>query len=584
MPVTSIHLTTRRFIAIGLIALVLVPSTAQAASNPLYTLGVDRSWGETSEDDQAVAYAPGTFLHGLVNRVAPAGRTPGDGSRLLDARVAQGTGLANVFVAHMAADLTQRPDLLLPGPVFGAAWYGEWHDLNTNGVIDDVHDTLADAMDEFTWRGRSSGADVAMPVFTYPIPKSYPTNAFRLHGMSDGGFRKDAFVDMTDSAEQEWASDPARTWAVTPGMYDASVLMRYTMVTAADAIQVKGIPGGFDLSDPAALVDVDVYGALNPDVETLYLSASTTLKPTVDGALKPDVSEIEDMLPPFDSPSITIIAGQANSRIQPEFPREPNHILDDYGGHATFGGVGDVLGSHNTYEGYQSAPHYFVDAQGQINWLPTVDADTGTGVHVNVQRGSVDVGLANYVPHMDDYPHGRKMTPVFGVGAIFVAWFDANGDGFRGKVCDTNDPEAWDAERNTCRAPESTNGQFKSTGSDPGGASLCNESAKSTVSVAPIGGDWPGVILVRDQEHYSSVVWNRDWEVLTDDRVIELEWRACVTDGSARTRDVLIFPAGSPTIAFMTTLTSTSGEWIDAHGVRQASETVTDVDIYYPTL
>ncbi len=575
-----------------------VPTAALAGPNALYYSGHDPSWGTTLEDDGAIARTPGQPLDGLENRVTFPGATPGDGGRFLDSRVAQGNGQLNLYVAQFASDVTSRPDLLFPGPVVAVAWYGEWNDLDGDGAIDDIHDDVGSGADEFVWRGRSSGNDVAMPIYVHPVPKTFPAvvggNAVRFHGFSDGEYRRDTYDDFTDAEEQVWINDPAVTWAITPGLYDASILVRLTVITAADAIQDSGHPLRYNVDSPDALLDVDLYEALSPEVEGLYTSFTAALNPTVDAfnkVARESYAEAQRMaadVVALTDPFTRALAGDAvenaGMAIRPAFPKEPNHIFDDYGGHALFGGVGDTLGSYNSYDGYQSDVHFFVDAFGEITIHPTVHANTGAGPEVYVQRDTLDFSYSFAVPDDGSRPHPRQATAIFGVNADVVAWMDRNGDGFRGAVCDPSDPNEWDAARNTCRNPRTLDGRFDPVSGDGSGASLCRESAKGSVLVLPLDGEWTGAFLVRDYERYSNVVWNQNWEVLLGSEPVTLEWRPCLSNSSTRTRDVIVFPAGNPTVTIATSVTMTSGEYVDASGIRRPSETVTDFDVYHPTL
>ncbi len=587
--------------AVGVAAILLVPSIAVAGPNALYYAGYDDSWGRTLEDDGEVARAPGTALDGIANKVTFGGATPGDGGRFLDARVAQGNGQVNVFAGTLASDTTDHPNTLLPGPVVAVAWYGDWNDLDGDGAIDDIHDDPGDGADEFVWRGRSSETDLAMPLYVHPNPGKFPAgvsgNAVRFRGFTDGSFREDAYTDFTDRDEQLWFNDPARTWAVTPGIYDGGLLIRMTFVTVAEAIQKKGDPLHYDLSDPNALIDVDVYDSLSPELEALYTSVMASLTPTaneIDEIRRtggPAAEIIDNQVTPVTDPLVDSIRayqsdgqGEAMRTITPAFPKEPNHVFDDYGGNAIFGGVGDTLGSYNSYAGYQSDVHFFVDAWGEITWHPAVHANSGAGPEVWAERGSADASYAFTTPDDGAYPHGRSTTAIFGVNAEIVAWMDRNGDGFRGAVCNPEDPDEWDASRNTCRSADSVDGRFAPTSGDGSGASLCRESAKGTVTVFPLDGDWEGAVLVKDHDHYGNVVWNQDWQVLLGSEPVSLEWRPCIQNSYTRTSDVILFPAGNPTVTIATVVTMTSGEYVDADGITHTSETVTDFDVYHPSL
>ncbi len=595
-----------RTLAYVLIATVMVApgfaTLASAGPNALYHAGVDASWGNTLEDDGESVRAPGTDLDGVANRVTFPGREPGDGGRFLDARVGQRFSQVHLYSGMMAAEITGRPNILLPGPVASAAWYGEWNDLNGDGDIDDIHDDVGSGSDEFVWRGRSSGHDVAMPHYVHPylntsiVTPASGFNGMRVYGLGDDArFYSTRFTDLTDTDEQHWIDEGRSSWAITPGMVDASLLTEIQFVVAADAIQARGTPLGYDLNDPAAVIDVDRYETLSPEAEGLYASVMTAISPTyqeirrtlvaIDESFDGTLADVRDAaLGAAGDPQTTLA-----TRYAPPDPREPNHVLDDYGGHAIFGGVGDVAGSWNQYPGYQSGYHFWVDARARIIWHPVIDVDTGpAGIHVNQGIQGVDLNYGvTPTTATGERPHNRQAPVLFGLTSTYRAWWDTSGDGFLGVMCDPDDPAAWDANRNTCKGSEMWT---SSTNAGPGdkGAGLCSISAKDDAIVMPIGGNWPGVIVIRDHERYSSTIWRTadgaPPEVLIDASPVTLAWRPCFDAGSTRGQDLLLFPGGSPTVNILTIVKATSGEWIDEFGIRHAPETVTDVDVYYAML
>ncbi len=597
----SISRFSMRRLAGALILMTLTAGVASAGPNALYYAGVDDSWGRTLEDDQAVVNAPLTPLHGITNRVVESGTTQGDGGRFLDARVAQRIGDTSIFAGQLADTATSRPNVIFPGAVHAVAWYGAWSDINDDGVIDDIQDSADAPGDEFVWRGRSSSADVPMDLYVHPLINgsvyagfgSTSVNALRLYGLGEGHrYYSETYLDRTDTDEQHYFQSGSSTWAVTPGMED-SFLAPMTHVTVADAIQVQGGELRRDPNDPNARVDVDRYQSLSPDAELLYISTMTALKPTI--------WDTRWIVRQFGDMNFALVNGaieDANRAIgrpnevaflltSPQFPREPNHARDDFNGNAIFGGVGDIAGSYNTYEGYQSGYHFIADSQVKFYLRPAVDVNTGPG-GVQVHQGaSVFFVLETVSPgvSLTERPHERRAHALFSAGATLSAWWDKSGDGFRGSVCDPSDPAEWDAERNTCREYDqySSRHEFNGGGGD-GGAGLCLNSAKQDLIVTPVGGNWPGVVVIKDYEYYSNALWGSTPEVRVDDQPIILEWNPCSGNSGTSTRDMILFPGGSPTIAVETSFTATSGIWIDSDGVYHAPETVTDVDIYYPVL
>lgn len=556
-----------RSITIAILTLFLFSPLAQAGPAVLYHAGVDDSWGRTHEDDGAVAHAPKSPLDGVTNKVVFPGSIPGDGSLFLDARVAQNIGDVNVYAAELAAPVTGRSDLVFPGRASAVAWYGEWRD-DGDHVIEDLPDDGGDANDEFKWRGKASGDDVRMLLVVHPTMNStvhvgvvgycdcLPFYAFGDPATRSSGFYK----DFSNQPEPYWYEDGSSRWARRPGLVDASLLSPMTHVTVADAIVDTGAPFGHDFKDAKALIDVDRYEVLSQDAANLYASTMASVQPTA--------FELRD-LSDFHGDRIDAVVGDAfrgNVRadlfpvLMPPFPREPNTADDDFGGHARFGGVGDVAGSFNTYEGYQAAPHYMVDAFA----VPDTEPVPGT------RPGG----------------HERNEGFVLALTVQVYAWHDLNMDGFLGAMCDTSDPQEWDAERNTCRNLADKTGWMK--GDSSAGefvASLCYDSTILKAKVSPVGGTWPGVIVVRGAPTFSDTDQvPRDVQVRAgDSEPIELEWNAC-DGGRARTRDIIVFPAGSPLVPIRTEVTATSTTWRDRNGLEYPVETVRDVDVYLASL
>ncbi len=548
---------------------------------------VDGTFGRTSEDDGAIANTPGSALHGLSNRVHYAGETIGQGGLFLDSRIASRVSAQNaatyyVYGEGATAPYTGRDDVIFPGYHGVATWYGWWSDIDNDGIISDVHDSAQSVEDEFLWRGRATEEEIPMPYFVYPRTKNRVTamNNIGIFGLSEPMHSEAGMQDFTDDQDQQiWyahGNTHGSDWSVA-GPYD-SLLVSFTFVTAADFTPKSGTPLRLDPSEARGLIDVDNYHALSPDVELLYFGTMQGLKPTVD-AVRGVINTGYDSGPLAAIDTLNDVMREPmrpiHRTLQPPLPKEPNHALDDFNGNAVFGHVGDVAGSYNTYDGYQSGEYrVFLDAQGAMR----------------VSYSNVN-NMFFYDPFIvspDDDPHKRQTGVVFGIKALMAAWQDKNMDGYYGVVCDPEDPAQWDSERGTCtNIPQPTDSI--STGGESG-AGLCSVTYKPPAQVLPIGGNWPGAIRVRNQGDVAYAATHavppESVTVHIDDQPIELEWWPCTSPGTnaAYGSDVIIFPAGNPTIPIMTIVTFASGVWTDRDGIDHPSETVTDVDVYLPYL
>ncbi len=294
----------------------------------------------TLEDDGAIVNAPGHVFHGRENRVVPAGRTMGDGSLFLDARLHESvSGIvagAEVPLGLIVGGALGRPNLVFPGEQQVDAWYGWWNDLNDDGVIDDVHDGVCGASscpeDEFKWRGIASGEALTMTV-------SYIPGNTSISGAPDVAYHSWARMKdetIKSGAHQTWTSN-VRT------AYSESLISTKTVVAYTNAREVTGSYGRypFDLTDGNALVDVDVHDALSPDVESLWWASLIAVK-QIDEASRDPVSLLPANPYPVRPPPVDAPA-------RPELPVSPTALL-------TFA-VGTTLAVYNGEPiGYPARP------------------------------------------------------------------------------------------------------------------------------------------------------------------------------------------------------------------------------------
>ncbi len=567
-------------------ALLLVPGMATASHNDLYYTEIgsqgraDPGFGRTTEPDSATARTPGTpELDGLESRNSFPGAPPGSGGLFLDARIghratATSAGMNMVYTEAFAADITGRSDIIIPGPHATAAWYGWWQDLNGDGVIDDYPEEDGSGDDEFKWRGRASGEEIPMLHYVYPRTQNrvLAMNNIGLFGTAVDTYSKENFEDFTNTDHRAWIATGGASggsWSVN-GPYD-SLLVTMTHVTVANP-GLNGPNFGLDFNAPGTLVDVDVYRAVSPEVGDLYVSVMQAAAPTIRDVLDVPNTAYDEFFYTLNDITETLLSDPMtpiNDEIYPRHAKEPNHVLDDYGGHAFFGGVGDTFGSFNVYPGYQAGdPHLFVDAQARTK----------------LAYGNVDNGFQHEPsPSLRDDPHKRQAGVVFGIKAMMLGWVDKNLDGHFGVICDPQDPQEWDAERGTCKYLPYPHEKVESGGESKGG--LCGITAKDPIMVRPVDGNWPGVVVLRNQGDYDLIANDVEgsFDVRVDNEPIFLDWWPCGSS-EASTADVILFPAGNPTVTIQTIWTVTSPSWVDRDGIQHPSETVTDVDIYYPIL
>ncbi len=546
-----------------------------------YEAGVDHV-ARTQEDDGAVVHAPGTPLDGRVNRVVHAGARPGDGTLFLDATIGQNIGYRSsvqattVYTGMFTGLLLDRPDILLPGDHEISAWYGWWLDADDDHVIFDVHDAACGVStcttDEFVWRGRSTGED-AIAVISYNL-EVYTDPQDLGHS---------ALTDHTDSVdEQGWSG-------VTRLTTDDGFIESGHSFVLADAPVAVGSSLGYDIDHPGVLYDVDRHESLNADIESLYRSSQENAFALVDGVLSgQDADETVSTLYAGVIQMQTDARGAIERMLYPPDPKEPNTDGDDYGGHAVFGGVGDVIGSYNSYEGYVQDFHLWADA------LPWSSVCAGVyaplpGTSTVVSNGACANVIANIAGTNEVDPVGavQGTHPLHGMlypRANVVLWKDVNRDGAVGRGCDP-ESDAFDVERNACTSAPRENHKFWGADSAPEFVEACATATGrgTTFTVSPIGGPWPGVIVIRDVKETTRVAFDGAWEVRTDAEPIELRWgNACESFNPVnfRSRDAIMFPTAYNTVAIRMVSTFSIDPYTDLErGVEVGFERVVDVDL-----
>ncbi len=545
----------------------------------------DGSARETREDDGEVMQSGGATFVGRANRVTYPGSIPGDGSLFLDARLGNLVGadaarLFDLYPGAFAGDVVGNDNVLLPGITSASAWYGHWNDLNANGAIDDVHDAVEEAADEFVWRGKGDGVTTAMTFFVTPYDGVLgyklgdPTNASEVQ-MVDGTAR--------DNAVQEWVG---RT---SPVNRDGGFLATFQVFTVAGARAAIGGKIEFDLDDPAALYDVDTYTAVNNEVEALWTTAARTAddgRLTVLrafwGQVDPVTATVGGMLPPLSTQGVTGLAFGLSDELKPWDTKEPNTEWDDFGGRTTFGGVGDAYGSHNQYDGYFDGYHFAHDTRGRLRACAGLFARVpGVGTEVSVPltcQSSTNDPVASLVLG------GRSTAAVLSFFDEVILWKDINKDGELGDKCDPDDPSQFDAERNICREPYHSRTKIAYYDANEV-VWVCqfSDAVSQTIRVAPMGGDWPpGTVLVKDQRETTRVAFDTHWVPLTGDTPAILRWEsACGGNGKdIHSRDVIVFAVGESTVPLRVDAMMSLASFRDLGlGIENGYEYALDVDV-----
>ncbi len=584
------------------LVVVLIASGVPAVSATHWTLhdgAVDDTARRTLEPDDAVLRIPGNLLDGQVNRVVETGRDPGSGTLFLDARMGNRVGAdgpgsgSDVLPPFATADTAGRSDLLLPGLLHVGAWYGWWRDTDTNGVIDDVHDRACDGSpcggDEFTWKGLGSGTPVSIIHYVLPAPRVAiygAGNATNLDGYANHG----ELLDRTNAGETEQAWVGERS---TPSV-DGGLLATVQTFTLAGAKRAIGTPLGYDPDDPAALVDVDRYEAVSPDLESLYASALRFGQAPDTGGATGFVFDAYNAVFPMVQPAYELAFTAAfevlalgfqtafSTPLSPWTPKEPNTAEDDHEGRALFGGSGDRVGSYNSYPAFQEAWHFWFEATAFTKACAGASAtvpgtSTGVGYPASCTSMSFDPVAANS-------GSGARSAPVIlGFMGDVHLWMDANGDQHVGDICDPS-TDQFDAERNTCDPDHPSVTTYPRGTGDPEVLGACDTSTAKggELVLTPIGGDWPGVIVVRNGEPARLPDEDPDPVPRTDAEPIILHWQSSCSGHDGRgvdSRDYVLFPMGAWTTPIRVESHAAIAGFKDAgRGIDVGAESVTDVD------
>ncbi len=586
-------LITTLFLAASVLAPTVVATHATIHDSP-----VDDRYRRTLEDDQAIMRAPGTPFDGYSNKVVFPGTEIGDGGLFLDARLASRLGpwamdeFPILFGSTFTEPVLGRSDVLVPGhPHTAYAWFGQWHDLNGNGLIDDLHDARAAATDEFRWRGLATGESVA--VVQYLVPDASTSRASIL--ANESHYDTDIFVDHTDTrhVEQYWSG---------PFTYstEGSLLTHVQALVVAGAQASVGGAIKYDLDDPNALIDVDRYEAVSPEVGALISSTYTYAKArqaeadhlyatTYAAYLAGPVAEVlaarNETVADINAARNEIEAFVDSTTedvrvptVNPPYAREPNHPFDDYEERATYGGVGDRYGTGNQYPGYQDLHQFYADT------YPFLEHCVGAYARVDATSVEISQGLTcNYSNR--DIIGGTKDTRGTGMALGFTRllglWKDINLDGHVGAVCDPSTPD-FDAHQNGCKnqgvypydvTPEAELVRHCET----------VQGAKGVVRVQPLDGDWSGAILIRNHRETTRAAFDPDTARLLEGReVVDIRW---VQNCEDRVLDVILFPAGASPVALVTQSEYTLRSYQNHElGVTIGEQTVRDIDVIAATL
>ncbi len=594
------------FVAI-IVGLLLLAPTATAIHWTAHEQGIGRAPAETREDDGEIFESPGHPAHGVVNQVTALARTPGDGGLFLDARLAWHAGLIGSgfdlnpgwFVDGMAPGASVLLPTAAPPFYHLSAYYGWWNDFDGDGVIDDVHDAACGGpscgADEFVWRGLASGESVGMVAMMSPA--HYFVTAT---GNTSSTLLTETVEDHTarSNAEQVWEG------AYYYNGPDSGLLTTIRTLTLAGARKSVGSAVGYDIHDPDALRDVDRYTAVDPTVGVLW---DSTARFAVDqyqgrwadvGTAIDDVQEATDGATdlPFAIYGIAWAAafgviGMAvdaaleardNGPQPPPLdlpqPKEPNHVLDDFEGRALFDGTADVHGAYNDYSGYRDSHQFWYDV--------TISQWRCAGLYVTVPGTSVELSqwlacgnAGNFDPRGGIAGNSERTASYYAMfRALPVVWMDRNGDAAVGAICDPA-TEDFDAERNHCRpgAPVPADGLGETIG-------VCEvTTAKGgTLTVQPVGADWPLAIVVRDLKETTRVAYERHWEIPTGTDPVTIRWEnECESPSLLYARDALMFPEGSNTVPLLVTSEAilADGFTNEESGVSVPHARVLDVDL-----
>ncbi len=669
MTTTPTLASMSRALAIAFVAAFILAAFVPVASaghqtlhytrNPVTNEPVEPGMGKVYEDDGHTARQAGTNLDGLTNRVTEATTDViGDGSTLLDTIFYTGYNPGYANPNHYAGDVTGR-HMLYPGNGGFLSFFGYWNDLDQDGIIDEFSDASPNPEDEFKWRGVASGENSLRMVF-FTIPRStegqangaqdtrcgpttgswtIPTviGVTCVPGIGFGPWFNESsarangeFADRTSTVE--YPSQQA--WVLGGGnslsFYDDSVLMESQTITVVKAKPLIGDTSGqiVDVSDPNALIDVDVYEALNQDAETLWVSTMRGIRDgpyeqartavnghLVDGytiandtattieAAARSHSTVNDTLNLGTAVAIDAIdtafavPREGVKVIAPNVAKEPNHALDDYEGRATFG-QGDYRGTGNTYPGFEDQWGFWYDVIPEMHVPITANVDARPTGGTYGRFGYVGTGIEP-VPGGSPNDGDRNTGVIMNFNSQVFAWSDLNLDHWIGYWCNPQDPDGWDAANDRCANDphyqfiNDINGNpqaaspFEEDLNDAEFISVCSSSTAKggTIVVMPVGGDWPqGTTVVRQYTSMTSAIWDND-NVFMPEGADPVTLNMDSGSQCGRAADEIIFPRGNPGVSIMSVSTAFLPELKDVgRGIDITAQSVTDVDVYPASL
>jgi hypothetical protein len=406
------------------------------------------------------------------------------------------------------------------------AWWGWWQDrgeghllheqgLGTDeadGAIDDAHDdadTWDDdpqngAWDEFVWRGTNPWADdhPRMPherkpgdrmlmflqpgtikphVQQTPVP-TRSDSAYVLRNDADDPETPDVrYEDRTSNGA--YTQRPVPQWGgwVTENGYPVGNMDRGYLVTAKvwTSVNPTSVPGGFD-RDSGDAVDLDVYTALHPSVETAYRATVWDPGDEQQGPVRDAVDdegpkqEAKDRFTALWTGGETAAMDLASEAVDPAAPaagaaddaagrhprtHEPNHPDDAYGlqGGPTdwathdpdtaYGGLGGSSYYRPGGEAWDpSSPNAGTQTyDGYTEERPWLDIQAGFGVPVYgfalTMMGSGNVFPApNADAPLSQGEQGAASPGLLTFAGHFGLWHDASGDTWVG---DLGEPGRW---------------------------------------------------------------------------------------------------------------------------------------------
>ncbi len=301
--------------------------------------------------------------------------------------------------------------------------------------------------------------------------------------------------------------------------------------------------------------------------------------------------------------------------------KEPDNFEDVYP--HVIKGAASLTGEFNDYSAYLDGWNLFGDVVGEIK--------IGMVTNANIRPANVETGVSGDVPdvlpilapisilgyddgteigvhsqfsftYADPYGagndgSGRSPAPILGFAGYAVAWRDLNADTWVGEVCDSEDPN-WACDDAYNGGVVSSYDDWSTTLSDGETQGVCGLTTmvNGVITLYPINGNWPDVIVYRWYDRPTRNVWDATddsqqyrTEVVSDNSPITIRWDPgyfnCAGNGGyySRGADEVVFPRGTAGMSFksVSTIVLTNG-YDDADlGIEIApGESFTDVDYY----